>query len=148
MSSSRNVQKSSDVEISNAAGASLSGVPAVGAIQAHIAEFLSLQSEFARHEAEQTVNPTRGVSLKPAVPVGALNPEVPPAHDNIPARGVVVADASAPEVEVQPSGSSTTPVHVGDAELVHESMPPPPAKRVIVLGLPTPTAISDAMPKS
>ncbi|KAF2605863.1 hypothetical protein F2Q68_00044031 [Brassica cretica] len=140
MSSSSNVQKSSDVEISNAAGASSSGLPAVGAIQAHIAEFLSLQSEFARHEAEQMVNPTHGVSPKPAVPVGALNPEVPPARDDIPARGVVVADASAPEVEVQPSGSSTTPVH--------ESMPPPPAKRVIVLGLPTPTAISDAMPKS
>ncbi|KAF3560669.1 hypothetical protein DY000_02014478 [Brassica cretica] len=55
---------------------------------------------------------------------------------------------SAPEVEVQPSSSSTTPVHVVNAEPVHKLIPPPQAKREIVLGLPVPNAIPAAMPKS
>ncbi|KAF3521861.1 hypothetical protein F2Q69_00047547 [Brassica cretica] len=85
MSSSSNVQKSCDVEMSNAAGASSSGFPATGVVPAHITEFLSFQNELARREAEETVNPTRGVSLKPAALVGALTPEVNPACDDVPA---------------------------------------------------------------
>lgn len=38
---------------------------------------------------------------------------------------MVIADASAPKGEVQPSGSSMTLVHVVDAEPFHKSMPPP-----------------------
>ena len=138
MSSSSIFQKSCNVAMSNAAGESSSSPPATGAVPAHIGEFLSFQSELARREAEETVNPTRGVFPKPAAPVDALTPEVPPVRDDVPAGGVVISDASTPEVKVQPSGSSTTPVHVVDAEPVHESMPPYPTKRVIVLGLPAP----------
>lgn len=58
------------------------------------------------------------------------------------ASGVLV-----PEVELQPSGSSTTPATVDDIEPVHESMPPPTANRVIVLALPALGAISAAKPK-
>ena len=148
MSSFSNFQKNCDVEMSNAAGASSSGPHVSGAIPAHIPKFLSFQSELARREAEETVNPTRGVYPKSAVTVDDMTPEVPPVRDDVPTGEVVVADASAPEVEFQPSGSSTTPVHVVDAEPIHESMPGPPAKIVIVLGLPAPSVIPAAMPKS
>ncbi|KAF3564316.1 hypothetical protein DY000_02015846 [Brassica cretica] len=148
MSSFSNFQKNCDVEMSNAAGASSSGPHVSGAIPAHIPKFLSFQSELARHEAEETVNPTRGVYPKLAAPVDDMTPEVPPVRDDVPTGEVVVADASVPEVEFQPSGSSTTPVHVVDAEPIHESMPPPPANIVIVLGLPAPSVIPAAMPKS
>ena len=57
MSSSNNVQKEGDVEMSDAAGASpsvlpaagekSSALPAAGAVPAHIVEFLSFQSEMA-----------------------------------------------------------------------------------------------------
>ncbi|KAF3587409.1 hypothetical protein F2Q69_00028477 [Brassica cretica] len=50
-------------------------------------------------------------------------------------------DVSAPEIEIQRSGSSTTPVRVVDTEPAHESMPPPSAKREIVLMLPTPSGL-------
>ncbi|KAF3540799.1 hypothetical protein F2Q69_00022560 [Brassica cretica] len=55
---------------------------------------------------------------------------------------------SAPEVEIQPSGSSTTPARAVDAGPAHESMPPPPAKREIVLGLPALSTTLAAAPKS
>ena len=108
--------------MSNAAGASSSDLPAAGAVPAYIAEFISFQCELVRRKAEETVNPTCGVSPRPASPADALTPEVSPARDVVPARGVVATNASAPELEVQPSGSSTTPVHVVDVELVHDSM--------------------------
>ena len=41
-----------------------------------------------------------------------------------------------------------TPVLVVDAEPAHESMPPPPAKRVLVLGLPAPSATLAVVRKS
>ncbi|KAG2322866.1 hypothetical protein Bca52824_016079 [Brassica carinata] len=69
----------------------------------------------------------------------------------VPAEGVVAMDTSAPEIEVQPSGSSSTLVHIVDVEPVLESMPPPPpppAKRETVLGPPAPSVIPAAIPKS
>ncbi|KAG2298795.1 hypothetical protein Bca52824_035267 [Brassica carinata] len=58
-------------------------------------------------------------------------------------------DTLAPEIEVQPSGSSSTPVHIVDVEPVLKSMPPhSPAKRETVFGLPSPSRIPAAMPKS
>ncbi|KAL0847142.1 hypothetical protein Bca101_020388 [Brassica carinata] len=98
----------------------------------------------ARCEAEKTVNPTSSVSPRPAAPADALTP----VRNAVPAGGVVATDFSTPEVEVQPSGSSATPVHVVHAEPVHEPMPLSPAKRETVLGLPTPSAIPAAMLKS
>ena len=158
MSSSSNVQKDGDVEMSDAAGASPSVLPAAGenssaraaarAVPSHIAEFFSFQSEMARCEVEDMANPTCGVSPRPEVPVEALTPEVLPVCDTIPAGGVVAMDVSVPEVEIQPSGSSTTPACVVDTEPANESMPLPPAKRVIVLGLPAPSATLAAAPKS
>ncbi|KAG2298741.1 hypothetical protein Bca52824_035213 [Brassica carinata] len=134
MSSSNNFQKSCDVEMSTVVGAISSDPSAAGAVPAHIAEFLSFQTELAHCEAEETANPIRGMSLRPATPTNAPTSEVPLVRDAIAAGGMVATDVSAPEVKVQQSGSSTTPVHVIDAKPVHESMPPlPPAKRDTVL---------------
>ncbi|KAF3571705.1 hypothetical protein F2Q69_00058907 [Brassica cretica] len=109
---------------------------------------LAERSELARCDAEGMVKPTRSMSPRPVAPVDALTREVPSVCDTVPASEVVSIDVSAPEVKVQPSVSSTTPVRVVDAEPAHESMPPPPAKRVIVLRLPAPSATPDAVSKS
>ena len=62
-------------------------------------------------------------------PADALTSEVTPMCVVVPAGGAVVKDVLAPEVEVQPSGSPTTPVRVVDAKLALESMPPPSQER-------------------
>ncbi|KAF2588384.1 hypothetical protein F2Q70_00038656 [Brassica cretica] len=98
MSSSSNFQKSCDVEMADAAGASSSAPPATGEVPAHIVEFCSFQRELARCDAEGTVKPTRSVSLRPVVPVDALTPEVPRVCDTVPSGGVVAMDVSTPKV--------------------------------------------------
>ncbi|KAJ4917523.1 Uncharacterized protein Rs2_03073 [Raphanus sativus] len=129
MFSSSNIHQSCDVETNKAAGASLSDTPAAGAVPAHIAEFLSFQSELTRSESKETASPRHDTSPRPAFPIVVLTPA------NL-TEGVVAIDTSEPEMEVQPSGSSSTPVHIVDVESVLELMPPPsPAKREIVLGL-------------
>ncbi|KAF8112111.1 hypothetical protein N665_0067s0031 [Sinapis alba] len=150
MSSSRNIKKGCDVEMSKAAGASSSDPPAAGAVPAHIGEFLFFQSELAHIKAEETAPPTRGASPGPASPTNDPIPEVLLTRDAVPAKGVVDMDASVLKVEVKPAGSSSTPVHAVDAEPVCESMPspPPPTKRETVLGLPTPSVAPTAVPKS
>ena len=147
MSSSSNVQKNCDVEMAEATRAGSSAPPAAGEVPAHIAEFLSFQSELARCDAEGMVKPARNTSPQTVALNDALTSEVPPMRDVVPAGGVSVKDVPAPEVEVQPSGSSTTPVRVVDAETAPESMPPP-AKRSIVVGLPAPSATPAVVPKS
>ncbi|KAL0730395.1 hypothetical protein Bca4012_026488 [Brassica carinata] len=92
MSSSSNFQKNCDAETSKAAGEHSSDQTAVEAYLAHIAEFLSFQSELARSEAEEMANPTCDASLRPAflTVVPTLG---------VPAEGVIVADTSVPEAE-------------------------------------------------
>ena len=157
LSSSSNVQKDGDVEMSDAAGASLSvrpaagerslALPTAGAVSAHIAEFLSFQSEMARCEAEKKANPTCDVSPRPEVPAEALSSEVLLVCDTVPAGGAVAKDVSAPGAEVQSSGSSTTLIRVVVAEPAPESIPPP-TKRSIVVGLSAPNTASAVLPKS
>ena len=62
MSSSSNFQKNFDVEMTDAAGASSPAPSSAREMPAHIAEFLSFQSELARCYAEGTVKPTRNAS--------------------------------------------------------------------------------------
>ncbi|KAF2570902.1 hypothetical protein F2Q70_00002580 [Brassica cretica] len=71
--------------------------------------------------AEKKANPTCDVSPRPEVPAEALSSE--------------------------PSGSSTTPIRVVDAEPAPESIPPP-TKRSIVVGLSAPSTASAVLPKS
>ncbi|KAJ4904550.1 Uncharacterized protein Rs2_18501 [Raphanus sativus] len=103
MSSSSNIQQNCDVETNKAARTSSSNPPAAGAVPTHIAEFLSFQSELARSKAEETVSPTRDASPRPAFPIVVPTPADP-------TEGVVVMDTSAPEMEVQPSSSSSIPI--------------------------------------
>ena len=64
------------------------------------------------------------------------------------AAGEAVAkNVLAPDAGVQPSGSSTTPVRVVDAEPAPQSMPRP-AKISIVVGLSAPSAAAAVVPKS
>ncbi|KAF2539792.1 hypothetical protein F2Q68_00021518 [Brassica cretica] len=56
--------------------------------------------------------------------------------------GSVVPDASA-----LPAGSSTTPILVEDKERAADSMPPPPARKEIVLALRAPSVVPVAQPK-
>ncbi|KAF3535406.1 hypothetical protein F2Q69_00022406 [Brassica cretica] len=154
MSSSSNVQMDGDVEMSDATVASPSVLPVAWAVPAHIAEFLSIQSEMSRCEAEKTVIPTCDVSPRPEFPVEAPTFEAPtfealPVCDAVPAGEAVVKNmlASDAKVKVQTSGSSMTPVRVVEGEPAPESMPPP-AKRSIVVGLSAPSAAPAVMPKS
>ncbi|KAG2328758.1 hypothetical protein Bca52824_011486 [Brassica carinata] len=100
------------------------------------------RSELAHSKAEEMANPTHSASPRPAFLTVVLTPTVP-------AERVVVVDTSMPETEVQPSGSSSSPILIVDVKPVLESMPPPPpAKREIVLGLSAPSAIRTSAPKS
>ncbi|KAF2606850.1 hypothetical protein F2Q68_00045823 [Brassica cretica] len=56
--------------------------------------------------------------------------------------GSVIPDASA-----LPAGSSTTPILIGDKERATDSMPPPPARKEIVLALRAPSVVPVAQPK-
>ncbi|KAG5393605.1 hypothetical protein IGI04_023568 [Brassica rapa subsp. trilocularis] len=57
-------------------------------------------------------------------------------------------DVAAPLPQALPAGSSTTPILVEDKEKAADSMPPPPARKEIVLALRTPSAILATQPKS
>ncbi|KAF2574173.1 hypothetical protein F2Q70_00003885 [Brassica cretica] len=60
----------------------------------------------------------------------------------------VGADASGTvDVLAQPSGSFTTPVLIDDKDQATESMPPPPARRGIVLALRAPSATQSFLRK-
>ena len=52
-----------------------------------------------------------------------------------------------PNASAQPTGSSTTPILVEDREKTAESIPPPPARREIVLALRAPSAAPVVQPK-
>ncbi|KAF3539521.1 hypothetical protein F2Q69_00019719 [Brassica cretica] len=52
-----------------------------------------------------------------------------------------------PDALVHPAGSSTTPIFVEGKERAAESMPPPPARKEIVLALRAPSAAPVAQPK-
>ena len=54
----------------------------------------------------------------------------------------------APLPQALPAGSSTTPILVEDKERAADSMPPPPARKEIVLALRAPSAVPVAQPKS
>ncbi|KAF2575189.1 hypothetical protein F2Q70_00003841 [Brassica cretica] len=53
----------------------------------------------ARCGAEETANPTHGVSPRPEIPVEDLTPEVLPLCDIVPVGGVIAMEVSEPEVE-------------------------------------------------
>ncbi|KAF2531558.1 hypothetical protein F2Q70_00030313 [Brassica cretica] len=121
MSSSHGDKRSSDVEMGEAT--SLAPIPTSPVeAPACVADHLSFRERLVRRQAERE----QGVTPRDT---GTL-------------AGSVIPDASA-----LPAGSSTTPILVEDKERAADSMPPPPARKEIVLALRTLSVVPVAQPK-
>ncbi|KAF2553567.1 hypothetical protein F2Q68_00034321 [Brassica cretica] len=119
MSSSHDDKRGSDVEMGEATSQAPVPVPSVGA-PACVAGFLSFREKLACRKAEKESD--AGRQVKKSFPC--------------------VLDASA-----LPIGLSTTPIIVEDKDKAAESMPPPPARKEIVLALRAPSAAPVFQPK-
>ncbi|KAF3525495.1 hypothetical protein F2Q69_00047801 [Brassica cretica] len=115
MSSSHGDKRSSYVEMGEATSPALIPTSLVEA-PACIADHLSFREKLVRHQAEKE----QGITPRDT---GIL-------------AGSVVPDAS-----TLPAGSSTTPILVEDKERAADSMPPPPARKEIVLALHAPSVV-------
>ncbi|KAF3518279.1 hypothetical protein DY000_02058621 [Brassica cretica] len=109
-----------------------------------VADHLSFQERLVRRQAEKE-QVRAGVEF-PSSSALAIAPghgtEVITPRDTGTLAGSVIPDAS-----VLPAGSSTTPILVEDKERAADSMPPPPARKEIVLALRAPSAVPVAQPK-
>ncbi|KAF2550913.1 hypothetical protein F2Q68_00034609 [Brassica cretica] len=132
MSSSQGDKRDSDVEMGEATSPAL--VPTSPAESpACVAGHLSFREKLVRRQAD-----------KELVQAGS---EFPPSSARVvvPGHGTKVV---APLPQALLAGSSTTPIHVEDKERAADSMPPPPARKEIVLALRAPSAVPVAQPKS
>ncbi|KAF3528074.1 hypothetical protein DY000_02040389 [Brassica cretica] len=109
-----------------------------------VADHLSFRDKLVRRQAEKE-QVRAGAELPSsstlAVALGHGTEGVTP-RDTGTLAGSVIPDASA-----LPAGSSTTPILVEDKERDADSMPPPPARKEIVLALHTPSVVLVAQPK-
>ncbi|KAF2557154.1 hypothetical protein F2Q68_00015474 [Brassica cretica] len=132
MSSSQGDKRDSDVEMGEATSptpvlTSLAEAPAC------VAGYLSFREKLVRHQAEK---------------------ELAQAGSEFPSSSAqVVAPSHGTEVmallpQALPAGSSTAPILVEDKEKAADSMPPPPARKEIVLALRAPGVVPVAQPKS
>ncbi|KAG5397733.1 hypothetical protein IGI04_019547 [Brassica rapa subsp. trilocularis] len=131
MSSSQGDKKDSDVEMGEAT--SPAPIPTSPAeVPACVAGHLFFREKLVRRQAEkelaQTGSEFPSSSAQVVTPCGT--------------------DVAAPLPQALPAGSSTTPILVEDKEKAADSMPPPPARKEIVLALRTPSAILATQPKS
>ncbi|KAF3525742.1 hypothetical protein F2Q69_00046031 [Brassica cretica] len=143
MSSSHGDKRSYDVEI----GEATSPVPILTSpveAPACVADHLSFREKLVRRQAE-----------KEKVRAGAELPSssalaVAPGHGT---EGVTLRDTGTlagsvvPDALALPAGSSTTPILVEDKERAADSMPPPPARKEIVLALHAPSVVPVTQPK-
>ncbi|KAG5414448.1 hypothetical protein IGI04_002015 [Brassica rapa subsp. trilocularis] len=132
MSSSQGDKKDSDVEM----GAATSPAPiptSPAEVPACVAGHLSFREKLVRRQAEKELAQTGS--------------ELPSSSAQVatPCHGIVIA---APLPQVLPAGSSTTPILVEDKEKAADSIPPPPARKEIVLALRAPSAVLATQPKS
>ncbi|WZZ27564.1 hypothetical protein YC2023_010965 [Brassica napus] len=121
MSSSHGDKQSSDVEMGEATSPAPIPTSPVEA-PACVADHLSFREKLVRRQAKKE---------KGATP-----------RDTGTLAGSAVPDASA-----LPAGSSTTPILVEDKERAADSMPPPPARKEIVLALHAPSVVPVTQPK-
>ncbi|KAG5384474.1 hypothetical protein IGI04_035944 [Brassica rapa subsp. trilocularis] len=91
-----------------------------------VAGHLSFREKLVRRQAEKELAQTGSKLPSSSAQVVA------------PCHGIVVA---APLPQVLPARSSTTPILVEDKEKAADSMPPPPARKEIVLALRAPSAV-------
>ncbi|KAF3600701.1 hypothetical protein F2Q69_00037692 [Brassica cretica] len=111
---------------------------------AYVVDHLSFRERLVRRQAEK--EQVRAGAEFPSSSVLAIAPghgtEVVTPRDAGTLAGSGVLDASA-----LPAGSSTTPILVEDKEMAADSMPPPPARKEIVLALRVPSVVPVAQPK-
>ncbi|KAF3502117.1 hypothetical protein F2Q69_00043719 [Brassica cretica] len=109
-----------------------------------VADHLSFREKLVRRQAEK--EQVRAGTELPSSSALAVAPghgtEGVTPRDTGTLAGSVVPDASA-----LPAGSSTTPILVEDKERVADSMPPPPARKEIVLALHAPSVVPVTQPK-
>ncbi|KAF3562600.1 hypothetical protein DY000_02013816 [Brassica cretica] len=143
MSSSHGDKRSSDVEMGEATSPAPFQTSLVEA-PACVADHLSFRERLVRRQAE--MEQVRAGAEFPSSSALAIAPghgtEVVTPRDEGTLAGSGVPDASA-----LPAGSSTTPILLEDKERAADSMPPPPARKEIVLALRAPSVVSVAQPK-
>ena len=131
MSSSHGDKRSSDVEMGEATSPAPIPTYPVEA-PACVADHLSFREKLVRRQAEK--EKVRAGAELPSSSALAVAPghgtEGVTPRDTGTLAGSVVPDASA-----LPAGSSTTPILVEDKGRAADSMPPPPARKEIVLAL-------------
>uniref|UniRef100_A0A0D3D4J5 Uncharacterized protein n=1 Tax=Brassica oleracea var. oleracea TaxID=109376 RepID=A0A0D3D4J5_BRAOL len=132
MSSPQGDKKDSDIEMGEATSpAPVLTSPAEA--PACVAGHLSFREELVRRQAEK---------------------ELAQAGSEFPSSSAqVVASCHGTEVmallpQALPAGSSTTPILVEDKEKAGDAMPPPPARKDVVLALRAPSAVLATQPKS
>ncbi|WZZ45051.1 hypothetical protein YC2023_041310 [Brassica napus] len=143
MSSSHGDKRSSDVEMGEATSPAPIPTSPIEA-PACVADHLSFREKLVRRQAE-TEKARAGAEL-PSSPALAVAPDhgsegVTPRNTGTLA-GSAVLDASA-----LPAGLSTTPILVEDKGRAADSMPPPPARKEIVLALHAPSVVPVTQPK-
>ncbi|KAF2537009.1 hypothetical protein F2Q68_00021008 [Brassica cretica] len=143
ISSSHGDKRSSDVEM----GEATSPAPILTSLveaPACVADHLSFQERLVCRQAEKELVRAGAEFLSSstlAIAPGHGTEVVTP-RDTETLEGSVVPNASA-----LPAGSSTTPILVEDKERAADSMPPPPARKEIVLALRTPSVVPVAQSK-
>ncbi|KAF3591479.1 hypothetical protein DY000_02021725 [Brassica cretica] len=146
MSSSQGDKRSSDVEMGEAT--SQAPVPASSVeAPACVAGNLSFRGKLAHRKAEK--EPVRADTELPSSSALVVTSDHG-AEVQAPQNAGTQVDASVPcvpDTSVHPTGSSTTPILVEDKEKAAESMPPPPARKDIVMALRAPSAAPVVQPK-
>ncbi|KAF3575331.1 hypothetical protein F2Q69_00059133 [Brassica cretica] len=143
MSSSHGDKRSSDVEMGKATSPALIPTSLVEA-PACVADHLSFRERLVRGQAEKEL--VRAGAEFPSSSALAIAPShgtevvTPPDAGTLTGSGV-------PDASALPARSSTTPILVEDKERAADSMPPPPARKEIVLVLRVPSAVPVAQPK-
>ena len=146
MSSSQNDKKGSDAEMAEASSQAPELTSSDNA-PACVAGFLSFREKMARRKAEKETAcadaelPSSSVLV--VAPTHEPEVQVPQGTGAQVETGVPFV----PDALAQPSGSSTTPILIEGNEKATESMPPPPARKEIVLALRAPSATPIVEPK-
>ncbi|KAF2601168.1 hypothetical protein F2Q70_00026097 [Brassica cretica] len=143
MSSSHGDKRNSDVEMGKATSPAPIPTSPVEA-PACVADHLSFRERLVRRQAEKEQVRAGAEFLSSsalAIALGHGTKVVTP-RDTGTLAGSVIPDALA-----LPAGSSTTPILVGDKERAADSMPPPPARKEIVLALCAPSVVPVSQPK-
>ncbi|WZY99824.1 hypothetical protein YC2023_072153 [Brassica napus] len=132
MSSSQGDKIDSDVEMGEATSpAPVLASPAEA--PACVAGHLSFREKLVRWQAEKEL--------------AQAGSEFPSSSAQVVAPGHGT-EVMAPIPQALPAGSSTTPILVEDKEKAADSIPPPPARKEIILALRAPSAVPVAQPKS